>query len=159
MSPALNGSSAIRCFEGSDVIEIRDGITFDFYTGLPHVHGHINDPPTLNYVLSTLLSTLYVTHVINYSRPSPAFLFCKRWKAGWGLGTRLPTTLMSTFIQVFILDIHFQNMKRMEFVKYLKAPDKAVEMDADGYHTGILAILVIDLVGVDGPEPLVQLTM
>ena len=33
MSPALNGSSAIRCFEGS---EIRDGITFDFYMGLSH---------------------------------------------------------------------------------------------------------------------------
>ena len=37
MSPALNGSSAIRRFEGSDVIEIRDGITFDFYTGLPQM--------------------------------------------------------------------------------------------------------------------------
>ena len=37
MSPALNESSAIWCFEGSDVIEIRDGITFDFYTGLPHI--------------------------------------------------------------------------------------------------------------------------
>ena len=37
MSPALNGSSAIRHFEGSDAIEIRDGITFDFYTGLPHL--------------------------------------------------------------------------------------------------------------------------
>ena len=37
MSPALNGSSAIRHFEGSNVIEICDGITFDFYTGLPHV--------------------------------------------------------------------------------------------------------------------------
>ena len=38
MSPALNGSSAIRRFEGSDAIEIRNGITFDFYTGLPHIH-------------------------------------------------------------------------------------------------------------------------
>ena len=37
MSPALNGSSAIRRFEGSDAIEIRDRITFDFYTGLPHI--------------------------------------------------------------------------------------------------------------------------
>ena len=39
MSPALNGSSAIlsiRRFEGSDAIEIRNGITFDFYTGLLH---------------------------------------------------------------------------------------------------------------------------
>ena len=37
MSPALNGSSVIRCFEGNDAIEIHDGITFDFYTGLPHM--------------------------------------------------------------------------------------------------------------------------
>ena len=37
MSPALNGSSAIR-FEGSDAIEICDGITFDFYMGLPHMY-------------------------------------------------------------------------------------------------------------------------
>ena len=37
MSPALNGSSVIRHFEGSDAIKICDGITFDFYTGLPHM--------------------------------------------------------------------------------------------------------------------------
>ena len=37
MSPALNRSSAIRRFERSDAIEIRDGITFDFYTGLPQM--------------------------------------------------------------------------------------------------------------------------
>ena len=36
-----------------------------------------------------LLSTLYVTHVITYSRPSTAFPYCKQPKAGWGLGTRL----------------------------------------------------------------------
>ena len=42
MSPALNGSSAIRCFEGSDAIEMRDGITFDFYTGLPHILWYSN---------------------------------------------------------------------------------------------------------------------
>ena len=35
MSPALNGSSAIRCFKGSTVIKICDRITSDFYTGLP----------------------------------------------------------------------------------------------------------------------------
>ena len=38
MSPALNGSSAIRCFKGSDVIEICDRITFDLYMGLPHIY-------------------------------------------------------------------------------------------------------------------------
>ena len=37
MSSALNGSSVIQCFERSDAIEICDGITFDFYTGLPHI--------------------------------------------------------------------------------------------------------------------------
>ena len=37
MSSALNRSSAIQRFEGSDAIEIRDGITFNFYTGLPHL--------------------------------------------------------------------------------------------------------------------------
>ena len=37
MSPALNGSSAIQRFEGSEAIETRDEITFDFYTGLPHM--------------------------------------------------------------------------------------------------------------------------
>ena len=37
MSPALTGSSAIRRFEGSDAIEIRDGITFDSYMGLPEL--------------------------------------------------------------------------------------------------------------------------
>ena len=37
LSPALNGSSEIRHFERSGAIEIRDGIIFDFYTGLPHV--------------------------------------------------------------------------------------------------------------------------
>ena len=41
--------------------------------------------------LSPLYPSLYpyVTHVINYSRPSPAFPYWKQRKAGWGLGTRL----------------------------------------------------------------------
>ena len=37
MSPALNGSSAVWHFEGSDTIEICNGITSDFYTELPHM--------------------------------------------------------------------------------------------------------------------------
>ena len=36
-----------------------------------------------------LLSILYVTHVIKYSRPSTAFPYFKRRKAVRGLGTRL----------------------------------------------------------------------
>ena len=38
MSPDPTGSSVIQCFEGSDAIEIRNRITFDFYTGLPRMH-------------------------------------------------------------------------------------------------------------------------
>ena len=38
MSPALNGSSAIRLSKHSNALEIHDGITFDFYTGLPHMN-------------------------------------------------------------------------------------------------------------------------
>ena len=39
MSPALNGSSAIRHFKHSNAIETCDGITFDFYRGLPCIVG------------------------------------------------------------------------------------------------------------------------
>ena len=38
MSPAFNGSSAIRHFKHSNAIKIPDGITIDFYTGLPHMY-------------------------------------------------------------------------------------------------------------------------
>ena len=31
MSPALDGSSVVRCFKCSNAIEIRDAITFVFY--------------------------------------------------------------------------------------------------------------------------------
>ena len=37
MSPTLNASSVIQHFKDSDAIEIRDRITFDFYTGLTHI--------------------------------------------------------------------------------------------------------------------------
>ena len=37
MSPAFNGSSAIRRFKDSDVIKICNRITFDFYMELPHI--------------------------------------------------------------------------------------------------------------------------
>ena len=38
MSPAINRNSVIRHFESSGAIKICDEITFDFYTGLPHVY-------------------------------------------------------------------------------------------------------------------------
>ena len=37
MNPTLNGSSALQHFKHSNAIEIRNGIMFDFYLGLPHV--------------------------------------------------------------------------------------------------------------------------
>ena len=37
MSPALNGSSEIQCFERAAAIEIRDGIMLVLYPGLPHI--------------------------------------------------------------------------------------------------------------------------
>ena len=40
MSSALNGSSAIRRFKHSNTIKICNGITFDFYTGLPRMLGY-----------------------------------------------------------------------------------------------------------------------
>ena len=36
MSPALNGSSGLQCFK-HNAVEICNEITFDFYTGLPHI--------------------------------------------------------------------------------------------------------------------------
>ena len=58
MSPALNRSSVIRRFEGSKVIEILDGITFDFYTGLPHMLSFL-------YVCLNLVIILSDIKVIN----------------------------------------------------------------------------------------------
>ena len=37
LSPALSRSSALEHFERSNVSEIRNGILFDFYLGLPHM--------------------------------------------------------------------------------------------------------------------------
>ena len=37
MSPALNGSSVLECFERGNAIEIHNGIMFNFYPGLPHM--------------------------------------------------------------------------------------------------------------------------
>ena len=44
MSPALNGSSTLERLERSNASEIRKGIMFDFYPGLPHmlIEVHVN---------------------------------------------------------------------------------------------------------------------
>ena len=38
MSPAPNGSPALQSFEHGNVVEIHNGIMFDFYPGLPHMN-------------------------------------------------------------------------------------------------------------------------
>ena len=58
MSPALNGSSAVRRFEGNDAIEIRYGITFDFYTGLPHIRINLVG---INTKITSIGYTTYTT--------------------------------------------------------------------------------------------------
>ena len=37
MSLALNGSSSLQRFERGNVVEVYNGIMFDFYPGLPQV--------------------------------------------------------------------------------------------------------------------------
>ena len=51
MSPALNGSFALQRFECGNTVELRNGIMFDFYPGLPHICGS-------PYVLAILSSSI-----------------------------------------------------------------------------------------------------
>ena len=42
MSPAPSGSLALQHFKLGDVLEIHDGIIFEFYyPGLPHIHVYV----------------------------------------------------------------------------------------------------------------------
>ena len=74
MSPALDGSSAIRCFECSDVIKIHYRIIFNFYTGLPHfsfilfcsILGYIPPFSILHTVLLLLCNGPWAYSVIQY---------------------------------------------------------------------------------------------
>ena len=55
-----------------------------------YVRGHIDDLPTLNYTVSPLYPSLYpyVTHVINSSRPSPAFPVLEATESWAGPGNK-----------------------------------------------------------------------
>ena len=48
MSPTLSRSSALQRVKVGDALEIRNGIIFDFYSGLPHIYIYIS-----NVVIST----------------------------------------------------------------------------------------------------------
>ena len=135
MSPALNGSSAIRRFEGSDAIEIRDGITFDFYMGLPHVHCTLMGNTELK-IPSLLLSTLargfkwgiyscnvraYVcthrsrlgmsiwSHAWNASRPgriSDTCIIWRRWDIPWRRRTGRTVRLVLHNVHILQSQVH-----------------------------------------------------
>ena len=59
--PALNRSSEISRFKHSNAIEIRDGIIFDFYTGLPHI---LSVPSVLSLLFSVCLFSSYSTKLL-----------------------------------------------------------------------------------------------
>ena len=52
MSPALNGSSTLERFEQSNASEIRNGIMFDFYPGLPHMYKYVCNKPKSKFLTS-----------------------------------------------------------------------------------------------------------
>ena len=56
-----NGSSAIQCFERGDAIETYDKITFNFYTGLPHIYIPIYSEELLINVADTWWKTEHCT--------------------------------------------------------------------------------------------------
>ena len=56
MSAALNGSSAIPCFEQGNAIEIWGRIIFDLYTVLPHIHVEQGQPLTCRAGAATHMS-------------------------------------------------------------------------------------------------------
>ena len=56
MSPTLSRSLALQCVTLGDALEIRNGITFDFYSGLPHIH--------LDNVYIVPHKTILTSHVI-----------------------------------------------------------------------------------------------
>ena len=63
-SPALNGSSAIRRFKHSGAIKICDGITFDFYIGLPHIHTYL--PTYVHKYMHKYIHTYIHTYTHTY---------------------------------------------------------------------------------------------
>ena len=62
ISPTLNRSSALQHFERSNVVEIRNGMMFDFYTGLPHMQKRSSK---LLYMCSVRILLLYDNQYLN----------------------------------------------------------------------------------------------
>ena len=92
MSPALNGSTAIQHFERGNVVEIRNGIMFDFYPGLPHMH----EQSTHNISLKTAgldVIQSHAGHVSANTRPHQL-----RW-GDWEIGNTISCTAQEGLIK------------------------------------------------------------
>ena len=59
MSPTLNGSSALEHYERGNVIEICNGIMFNFYPGLPQLYSVDQDLYSHHYGLVYIQTLLY----------------------------------------------------------------------------------------------------
>ena len=57
MSPTLNRSSVLGCFEHGNAIKIRNRIMFDFYPGLPHLFLTLSAKTSL-FMMTILLFTV-----------------------------------------------------------------------------------------------------
>ena len=55
-----NRSSVVQHFESGNAIEIRNGIMFDFYSGLPHIQNKVNIWLTFNKRESVILDTMHM---------------------------------------------------------------------------------------------------
>ena len=64
MSPALNGNSAIRRFKHSNAIEVRDGITFALYTGLPRTMLVLFKATYILYLIVIVITDWYYTDTV-----------------------------------------------------------------------------------------------
>ena len=84
----------------------RYSVTYHIYLA---IRGQLSYTPSIEHVVSwTICKMLPVCSENFHHFPTtpcsheeryqglPAFLYCKRWKAGWSLGTRLPPTLRWT---------------------------------------------------------------
>ena len=71
MSPTLSRSSALQRVKFSDALEIRNGIIFDFYSGLPHIVLFPRSSPqhyTTLYVKYTMYNPITVASFPGHSK-------------------------------------------------------------------------------------------
>ena len=133
MSPALNEHSAIRRFERSDVIEIRDGITFDFYTDC-HIctlsiytpsHKHILRPSIHPFTQAHTQALHPPLHTSTYSDPPSTSSHVHR--------------PLHPFSQLSIMWCSCSSSIYPSIHTYLNSPPPPLPLPPD-IHTGALAV-------------------